>query len=69
MSMFGQPWDGFGLGFATALLLALWAIINIMQSNRQPFGKALWSVLVLLVPYLGFGIWLFFGPRADKRLR
>jgi uncharacterized BrkB/YihY/UPF0761 family membrane protein len=69
--MFGQDWDGgMTFGFIVALLLAIWAIIHIVQSVRTgPFGKALWSIVVLFLPYAGFIAWFFFGPRAEpKRL-
>ncbi len=63
--MFGQHWGPlFGLGFLIALVLALWSVFNIAQSRSTPFGKALWIVFVLFIPYLGFLCWLFFGPRS-----
>jgi hypothetical protein len=67
--MFGQEWDApVGLGFLIALLLGLWAVFHIVQSSRTgPFGKALWSIAVLFLPYLGFIAWLIFGPRADRK--
>ncbi len=66
--MFGQQWGmPAGIGFIIALVLALWAIFHIAQSGRTPLGKAVWCVLVLFVPYLGFLVWLFFGPRAANR--
>lgn len=65
--MFGQPWDGVGIGFLIALVLALWAVFHIIQNeDTPPFFKATWTVFVLFVPYLGFLIWLFFGPRARR---
>jgi hypothetical protein len=69
--MFGQDWDGgMTFGFMVALLLAIWAVIHIVQSRSTgPFGKALWSIVVLFLPYVGFVAWLVFGPRAEpKRL-
>lgn len=69
--MFGQQWGPFySAGFLIALVLALWAVFNIAQSDRAgPFGKAVWCVVVLFIPYLGFFAWLVFGPRSAKRLR
>jgi hypothetical protein len=64
--MFGQSWQTAGLGFLVALVLALWAVFNIAQSNSTPLSKALWIVGVLFFPYIGFFIWLFFGPRTAK---
>jgi hypothetical protein len=66
--MFAQPWSTpVGLGFLFALVLALWAVFHIAQSGRTPLGKAVWCVVVLFIPYLGFLAWLFFGPRSGKR--
>jgi hypothetical protein len=67
--MFGMDWNnGYTLSFVFALLLALWAVFNIVQNDRSgPFGKALWSVFVLFVPYVGFIAWLIMGPKAAKR--
>ncbi|WP_420887908.1 PLDc N-terminal domain-containing protein [Candidatus Phycosocius spiralis] len=55
------------MGYLVALVLALWAIFNILQNEYTgPFGKAFWSVLVLCVPFLGFISWLLLGPKATK---
>lgn len=62
----GMPTE-WGFGAVFSLLLALWAIFNIVQNERTgPFGKALWSVLVLFVPFIGFVLWLLFGPKATR---
>lgn len=65
--MFGQNPTPVGIGFLIALVLALWSIFHIAQSDRTPLGKAVWSVVVLFIPYLGFLIWFFVGPRSTKR--
>jgi hypothetical protein len=66
--MFGQDWNApLGIGFIIALVLALWATFNIAQSNSStPFAKAVWIVLVLFLPYIGFIAWFFFGPRSKS---
>jgi hypothetical protein len=65
--MFSQHWPSYvTLGFVFALCLALWSIFHIAQSRTSPFGKAVWIVLVLFVPYLGFLAWLFIGPRSGR---
>ena len=48
------------------LIADVWAIINVFQSRATPLGKALWIVLILVLPLLGLIIWLFAGPRARK---
>lgn len=65
--MFGQHWPSQGLWFLISLVLALWAVFHIAQSDRSPLSKALWCVLVLFVPFLGFVLWLLLGPRSKTR--
>jgi hypothetical protein len=52
-------------GILGLLLLAadVWAILNIFQSPAGTGSKALWIVLVLVLPLLGLIIWYFAGPR------
>ena len=47
------------------LLADVWAILNIFQSASSTGSKALWIVLVLVLPLLGVIIWYFAGPRAS----
>jgi hypothetical protein len=42
----------------------IWAVINIFQSKESIGTKALWVVLVLLLPVLGLVIWYFAGPKS-----
>ncbi len=46
--------------------LDIWAIINIAQSNADTAKKALWVLLVVLLPLVGLIIWYFAGPKASK---
>jgi hypothetical protein len=51
--------------FSLLLLVAdIWAIINIFQSKDSTGTKALWVVLVVLLPVLGLVIWYFAGPKS-----
>lgn len=63
--MLGEYWGG-GFFFLVGLVLAIWSLIHIVQSEKTPLTKALWCVVVLFLPYLGFVLWLLFGPRAKK---
>lgn len=68
--MFGHHWyPPYGLWFLFSLVLALWAVFHIAQSNRTPLGKAIWCVVVLFIPFLGFAAWLFVGPRSARQIR
>lgn len=53
------------LGFII-LILDIWAIVSIVTSDRETGAKVLWTVLVLILPIIGFVIWLIVGPRAKK---
>jgi hypothetical protein len=46
------------------LIADIWAIINIVQSNESTGTKALWVVLVVLLPVIGLIIWYFAGPKS-----
>ena len=46
------------------LVLDLWAIISVIGSAASTGRKVLWTLLVLLLPVIGFLLWLIFGPRA-----
>lgn len=54
-----------GLLGMLVLLGDVWAILNIFQSSASTGSKALWIVLVLLLPLLGLIIWYFAGPRES----
>jgi hypothetical protein len=45
------------------LALDIWAIVNVFQSNISTGGKVLWVLLILILPLLGFIVWLLMGPR------
>jgi hypothetical protein len=48
------------------LVADIWAIINVIQSNSTTEKKVLWTVLIFLLPALGFIIWLIAGPKSAK---
>ncbi len=47
-----------------ALIIDIWAIINILQSSVTMLKKLIWVLVVLLLPVLGVIIWFFAGPRG-----
>ena len=55
-----------GLFGLLVLIADIWAIVNIFQSGASTERKVLWTVLVILLPLLGFLIWLFAGPRTNS---
>ena len=61
--MFGEVNGFWGL---IVLVADIWAIVNILQSGVSTGKKVLWTVLVVLLPVLGFIIWFFAGPKTRK---
>jgi len=53
-----------GLGGLLVLVLDIWAIVSILGSAVSTGRKVLWTLLVLVLPLIGFIIWLIAGPRA-----
>ena len=51
--------------FGLLLLIAdIWAIVKTVQSRASTGAKVFWIVLILILPLLGFLIWLLFGPKG-----
>jgi hypothetical protein len=48
------------------LIADIWAIVNIFQSSSSTERKVLWTVLVILLPVVGFIVWLIAGPRTGR---
>jgi len=55
-----------GLLGLLVLIADIWAILNVIQSNESTGAKALWIVLVLVLPVLGLIIWYFAGPKTSS---
>jgi len=50
------------------LVLDIFAILKIAQSSASTGAKALWIVIILLLPLLGLIIWFLAGP-GDKSFK
>ncbi|MDP1626143.1 PLD nuclease N-terminal domain-containing protein [Parvibaculum sp.] len=59
--MFGNGYGGI-LGILI-LVADIYAIVRIAQSGAEPMWKAIWIVIVILLPVLGLILWFFFGPK------
>ena len=58
----------FGGIFGLILLaLNIWAIISIFGSPATTGKKVLWTLLILILPFVGFVIWLLAGPRSSTQ--
>jgi Phospholipase_D-nuclease N-terminal len=55
-----------GLFGLVVLVADVWAIVNIFQSAADTGKKVLWTVLVILLPVLGFILWYFLGPKTGR---
>jgi hypothetical protein len=44
----------------------IWAVVNIFQSRASTGAKVLWTALILVLPVLGFVVWLLAGPRSGR---
>ncbi|MBA1278365.1 MULTISPECIES: PLDc N-terminal domain-containing protein [Pseudomonadaceae] len=59
--------DAFG-GIFGLLILALdvWAIISVLRSDATTGKKAMWVLLIVILPVLGLIIWGIMGPRGNR---
>ncbi|MGA2187221.1 MAG: PLD nuclease N-terminal domain-containing protein [Steroidobacteraceae bacterium] len=55
-----------GLGGLIVLIADVWAIVNIFQSAADTGRKVIWTVLVIVLPVLGFILWYFLGPKSGR---
>ena len=46
------------------LIADIWAIVGTFQSSASTSKKVIWIVIVLLLPVIGFILWLFAGPKS-----
>lgn len=53
-----------GFGGFILLVLNVWAIVSIVGSGASTGSKVVWVLLVLVLPIIGFIIWLLAGPRG-----
>jgi hypothetical protein len=61
----------FGMGINSVwslIVLAadIWAIVNIFQSRATTGLKVVWTLLVIVLPVVGFIIWFFAGPKTAR---
>ena len=53
-----------GLFGLVVLIADVWAIVNVFQSSADTGRKVLWTVLIIILPVLGFILWYFLGPKT-----
>ena len=53
-----------GLFGLIILVLDVWALVKVFQSGADTGTKVIWIVLIVLLPILGFLLWLLIGPKG-----
>lgn len=54
----------YGLLGLIVLVLDIWAIYKIFTSGASTGAKVLWTLLILILPVVGFIIWFIAGPKG-----
>ncbi len=57
----------YGLLGLIVLIADIYALIKTWGSSASSGAKLLWTLLILLLPVIGFVIWVFAGPRGTTR--
>ncbi|WP_353471890.1 PLD nuclease N-terminal domain-containing protein [Salipiger sp. H15] len=55
-----------GIGGFIVLVLDIWAIVSVLGSGASTGSKVLWTLLIIVLPVLGFIIWLIAGPKSSR---
>ena len=58
--------DNIGIFGVLILAADVYAILQVAQSSATGGTKALWIVIILLLPLLGVIAWYFMGPRQGS---
>lgn len=56
----------YGLLGLLVLVLDIYAIYNVLTSGASVAAKAIWTIVILLLPVIGFIAWLIAGPRGGS---
>lgn len=46
------------------LIADIYAIVKTVQSGADTGAKVLWIVVIIIFPFIGFLLWLLFGPKG-----
>lgn len=53
----------YGLPGLIILALDIWAIVSVLQSGLTTGAKALWVLVIVLLPLVGMLLWFLLGAR------
>jgi len=56
----------YGLLGILVLIADIYAIYKVLTSGASVLAKILWTALILILPVVGFIIWLIAGPRGSS---
>jgi hypothetical protein len=56
----------YGILGLLVLLLDIYALYNIFTSAASTGAKVIWTLVILILPLLGFIAWLVAGPRGSR---
>ena len=56
----------YGLVGIVILIADIYAIYQVLTSGASTGAKVLWTLLILILPLIGFIIWLIAGPRGGS---
>ncbi len=54
----------YGLFGLLILIADLYAIYQVLTSSTSTAAKVVWTLAILILPVLGFIVWLIAGPRG-----
>lgn len=58
----------YGILGLIVLIADIYALIKTWQSGVSTGAKLLWTLLILVLPVVGFIIWLIAGPKGGGRV-
>ena len=50
----------------TIFIVDLWAIVQTLQTPTSAGNKALWVLIIFLLPVIGLLLWFFLGPKPSR---
>lgn len=56
----------FGIFGLIVLIADIYAIYQVLTSASSTGAKVIWTLVILILPVLGFIAWLIAGPRGNK---
>lgn len=59
----------YGIFGLLVLIADIYAVIQVWSSSAGTGAKLLWTLLIVLLPLVGFIIWFFAGPRGSAASR